>query len=248
MKSIIIGLVLLTLVIPTALAQGDGRNASDASPELYGNGNGSDMVIAPNPNAGDNESGTGNQQDTQNHGDGTSLTIRERLMIKVENASQLRERIQMMEQEYGQETDNYTEARRLVYQNQNRVRVAVQALLAAENLTGGIGKQVSDIARQFNNSVQATIQAEEKVQTRDWFTRMFFGGDEVAAADIEAELEQNGERLQNMTMLLEGCSCDQQVKAMLQEQVQNLEMEQTRLRELAQAEKQSKGLFGWLWK
>jgi hypothetical protein len=231
MKSIIIGLVLLTLVIPAALAQGNGGNASDVSPELYGNA-----------------SGTANQQVTQNQGDTANLTIRERLRIRVENASQLRERIQMVEQEYGQEAENYGQARKLAYQNQNRVRVAVQALLAAENLTGGIGRQVSDMARQFNNSVQATIQAEEKIQARDWFSRFFFGGDENAAAEIEAELERNRDRLQNMTRLLDGCSCDQQVKAMLQEQVQNLQQEQTRLQELAQQEKQSKGLFGWLWK
>jgi hypothetical protein len=244
MKSIIIGLVLLTLVIPAALAQGNGN----VTPTLYGNG--SDMVISPNPNAGQNASGDGttNQQVTQNQGDETNLTVRERLMARVDNASQLRERIGDLEEEYGQEIQNYGQAKKLVFQNQNKIRVAVHALLGAENLTGGIGGQVSQIAREFNNSLKNTTSAEERIHARDWFSRFFFGGDEVAAADMEAELERNRDRLQNLTNLLEGCDCDQEVKAMLQEQVQNLQQEQERLRELAQQEKQSKGLFGWLWK
>lgn len=248
MKRLIIALVVLALISPVVLAQGNGRNASDAEPTLYGNG--SDMVIAPNPNAGNNASdnGTANQQETRNQGNDTALTVRERLRARVENASQLRERINNLEEEYGQEIKNYGQAKKLVFQNQNKVRVAVHALLGAENLTGGIGRNVSEIARQFNNSVEATTQAEEKIHARDWFSRFFFGGDEVAAGEIESELEQNRLRLQNLTGLMEGCECSEEVKAMLQEQIQNLEQEQTRLRELAQAEKQNKGLFGWMWK
>jgi len=44
------------------------------------------------------------------------------------------------------------------------------------------------------------------------------------------------------------CDCGEEVKAMLQEQIQNMEQEQVRLQQLAQNEKKNKGVFGWLWK
>ena len=244
MRAILITLVLLILIVPVVLAQGQGN--PNATPTLYANGNDTGPnVIAPGPNAGNNTNGNG----TINRGEDNKLAIRERLMAKVQNATQLRERINDLEEEYSEEIKNYGQAKKLVFQNQNRVRVAVHAMLSAENLTGGIGKRVSAIAKEFNNSLKNTTRAEEKIHARDWFSRFFFGGDENAAAEIEAELEQNRARLQNLTNLLEECTdCDEEVKTMLQEQIQNLEQEQNRLRELANAEKGNKGLFGWLWK
>jgi hypothetical protein len=100
----------------------------------------------------------------------------------------------------------------------------------------------------FNNSVQATIRAEEKIQTKSGFARFFSGGDEKSAAEIEAQVTQNRERIQELTQLRDQCQCDEEVKAMMQEQIRNMEQEQTRLQELAQKEKKSKGLFGWIWK
>ena len=74
--------------------------------------------------------------------------------------------IQQKQQAMNQELEGKKEKEQNVYQNQNQVRLAVHSLLAMENLVGGIGKNVSQIARQFNNSVQATIRAEEKIQTQ----------------------------------------------------------------------------------
>ncbi|MFY1644910.1 hypothetical protein ACK11Z_14360, partial [Methanoculleus bourgensis] len=42
---------------------------------------------------------------------------------------------------------------RMEKRDQNQVRLAVHTLLAAENRTGGIGRNISVIAREFNNSV-----------------------------------------------------------------------------------------------
>jgi len=53
------------------------------------------------------------------------------------------------------------------YENQNEVRAAVHGLLAMEDLVGGIGKQVSEVANQFNNSVEQTIKAEETIMNRN---------------------------------------------------------------------------------
>ena len=47
---------------------------------------------------------------------------------------------------------------------------------------------------------------------------------------------------------MEQCECSEEVKSMVQEQIQNLEEEQNRLKQLAEEEKQNKGIFGWLFK
>jgi hypothetical protein len=160
----------------------------------------------------------------------------------------VQEKLQAKEQEFQQEMSGKSEKEQKVLQNQNQVRLAVHALLEMKDEIGGIGPQVSEIARNFNNSVQATIQAEEKIQTRSAFSRFFAGGDKKAGEELEAEVNENQLRIQELKQLKDQCDCGEEVKAMMQEQIQSMEQEQARLRELAQKEKKSKGMFGWLWK
>ena len=198
------------------------------------------------------ETGQGQQvqdeQGTQNQGEDTNLMVQQRQELKAETKTQLKEMVQQKQQAMNQELEGKSEKEQKVYQNQNQVRLAVHSLLAMENLVGGIGKEISQVARQFNNSVQATIRAEKKIQTRSAFRRFFAGGDKEAAEGLEQEVNQNKQRIQELKQLHEQCDCDEEVKAMMQEQIQNMEQEQNRLQELAQKEKKSKGLFGWLWK
>jgi hypothetical protein len=189
------------------------------------------------------------QQETQNVG-GVNETIRvqQREEVRAQNVSELHELVQQREQEMNQEIQALEEHQQLVYQNQNRVRLAVQSLFAMEELVGSIGPQVSQIADEINTSVQATIQAEERIQARNTIVRFFAGGDEAAAQEIEQQVIQNQERIRELQQLQEECDCDEQVRAILQEQIQNVEQEQTRLQQVAQNELTDKGLFGWLWK
>lgn len=188
------------------------------------------------------------EEETQNKGEDKQIIVQQRQELKAQTKTQLQEMVQQKQQAMNQEIEGKSEKEQKVYQNQNQVRLAVHSLLAMENLVGGIGKNVSQIARQFNNSVQATIRAEEKIQTRSAFARFFAGGDENSAEEIEQEVNQNKQRIQELKQFHEQADCDEEVKTMMQEQIQNMEQEQDRLQELAQKEKKSKGLFGWLWK
>jgi len=216
MKKIIIPLLVLILIIPLVLGQGQ---------------------------QGGQQSGDGQQT-----GQGTEGETGQQVQTMARNTTELRQMIQEREQEMNQSMQGLKEELKEMYQNQNRVRLAVHALLAMENLTGGIGRNVSQIAREFNNSVQASIRAEERIQTRNMLMRFFFGGDEQAAGEMEQEVNRNRERIQELRRLMQECECEEEVKAMLQEQIQNMEQEQNRIQELAQNEKKSKGIFGWLWK
>lgn len=188
------------------------------------------------------------EQETQNIGENTTIGIRQREEVRAQNLSDMRERIEQRKQEMVRELQSMGEPQQSVYQNQNQVRLAVYSLLAMEDLVGGIGPQLSQIAREFNNSVQATIRAEERIRTRNRIVRFFAGGDEDAAQEIEQQVIQNQERIRQLRQLTQACECGEELRSMLQEHVQAMEREQTRLQELARQEKKEKGLLGWLWK
>jgi len=166
--------------------------------------------------------------------------------VRARTTNELRTMVQEKQQEMNQEVQSLEEKEQKVYQNQNEVRLAVHSLLAMEDLVGGIGPQVSEIAKDFDNSVQATIRAEESIQNRNMIVRFFAGGDQEAAGEIEREVNQNKIRVQQLKQLREQCDCDEEVKNMFQEQIQNMEQEQNRLQQLAEKEKHTKGIWGWI--
>lgn len=185
---------------------------------------------------------------TANKGEEQQLMVQQREQVRAQTPEELGQMIQQRKTEMAQEMSGLNEKEQKVLQNQNQVRLATHALLAMEDLTGGIGSRVSEIARNFDNSVQSTIKAEEKIQTRSAFSRFFAGGDKKAGEELEAEVNQNKQKIQELNQLREQCQCSEEVKAMMQEQIRSMEQEQNRLQELAQKEIKSKGLFGWIWK
>lgn len=249
MKKIIIALFVVVLMSSMVLAQGQqgihepGTGIED--PELREAGQGTGQGI------GDNASPREDGMDEAEAGMpvGEQIMVQERMQVKAQSETELKAMVQQKQQEMNNELKGLNKDEEKVYKNQNQVRMAVHTFLAMEDLVGGIGPQVREIAREFNNSVQATIKAEENIEKRGAFKRFFAGGDEESAEELEQESKKNMEKLQEMKQLKDECDdCTEEVKAMMQEQIQNMEQEQVRLQELAEKEKKSKGLFGWMWK
>ncbi len=130
--------------------------------------------------------------------------------------------------------------------NRNEVRLAVHTLLALGNITGGIGPQVSVITQEFNNSAQATWQYEERIQNRDFISRLFFGGDQNAATGLNDLAVQNQNRIRQIEQLVNSSYLDPETRLMLEEQLQIMEQENIRLEQVAQKEQADRGLFGWI--
>ncbi len=238
MKKILVIFLLTLLVIPFVFAQGN-------KPETQGNKSGSTTTTL------ENTIGNSNQVSNQGEDDTISEQERDQNRTMLQNVTQIRERIRERKQEIEEELKNKTEKEQKVWRNQNLVRETVHNLLDmkdALDLKGGIGQNVSEIAREFNNSVQATIRAEERIQNKSWFRRFLFGGDSDAADEIEQEVNRNMERIQELNKLKEQIKDDEELKQLLQDQIQQIEQEVNRLQELMQKEKKSKGLFGWLFR
>jgi hypothetical protein len=231
-NAILISLVLLILITP-AFGAGSGNGIHDAGTGLE------DSELK--------EAGQGTGQGLVD-GENTNGLVQAKNTVQAQNGEQVRQMIQEHTDEMIQLQEQMKTAEKTANQNQNEVRSAVHALLSMETMAGGIGSQVSAIAKEYDNSFEKTLAAEEKIQSKGSFSRLFFGGDAEAAEELEAQVTQNQNKIQELKQLHEQCpeDCDAETKQLLQEQIQSMENEQTRLGELAQKEKSNKGWFGWM--
>ena len=240
MKKILICSVISLFVFVMFYAGVCGANSDDSNRQGVQSQN---QIQAQVQTQTDDNAGV--QTQAQNQEGGNTVMIQAEQQVRVRTSGELKEAIQERKQEMKQELDEMKEEQKEIFQNQNKVRETVHTLLASEDLVGGIGEQVSAVAREFNNSVQATILAEEKINSRSKFVKFFMGGDEDAADEIKQEVNINRDRIKNLNQLMKGCECGDEIRNIIQEQIRNVEQEQNRLDELVIGEKAKKGLFGW---
>ena len=125
--------------------------------------------------------------------------------------------------------------------NPNEVRDTVHSLLALENRTGGIGPQVSAIAREFNNSANASQQYKNRIRDRDALSRFFFGGDRQAASELANLTAQNQARISEIENLMNTTSLDADTRTMMVEQLELLQQNVDFDQQLSAHEKQDRG-------
>lgn len=165
---------------------------------------------------------------------------------QVQNAAQERAKIQSERSAMNAALLNGTPVRAGWSTTSNEVRLAVHTLLAMENITGGIGPQVSAVAIEYNNSAWQSWQLEERIRNRDALTSFFFGGDQVSAAELANLSVMNQDRIRQITQLMENSTLDTETRALLQEQLTIMEQENTRLGQEAAAVQQNRGILGWI--
>lgn len=157
----------------------------------------------------------------------------------------LNKKIEVRKHQLEQEVASSSPDHQEIVANANEVRLAVHALLASKDLIGGIGQQVSEIAKHVNDSVASTTNAEAKIQSRGFLIRLLFGGDTTSAEVIAQEAVQNQARIDSLTTLLAQANISADLKATLTAQITALTDAQVRLQALAEKEKSAWGLFSW---
>nr|WP_321352584.1 hypothetical protein [uncultured Methanoregula sp.] len=172
--------------------------------------------------------------------------IRENRTATTPNISVMREAVRESREESARLMNNASPVRAGWMQNENDVRFAVHTLLAMENYSGGIGPQVSAIARDFNNSANSALRLEQQIETRDVFTRMLFGGDQTAAKEMENITAWSRERIGQMQQLVNSTTLDAESRALMEEQIDTLNQNVVQWQKIAAKEQQDRGLFGWL--
>ena len=188
----------------------------------------------------------------QEGGDQTVEEDQEGIHIDMEDDSSpatsledLQQKIEVRKHQLEQEVASSSPSDQNIVENANPVRLAVHTLLASKELIGGIGPQVSEIAKQMNDSVATTTNAEAQIQSRGFITRLLFGGDSAAADVIAQQVAQNQQRIDSLNALLGQANVPADIQTVLKAQIAALQDAQTRLQDLAQSEQKAWGLFSW---
>ena len=157
----------------------------------------------------------------------------------------LKQKIEERKHELEDEGASTTPKFKNAMKNANEVRLAVHALLASRDLLGGIGEQVSEIAKHMNDSVATTTSAEAQIESRGFLVKLFFGGDQKVAKVISKEVERNQESIEKLTELLGQANLSAGIKTALEEQITALGDVQARFQALAEKEQKLWGIFSW---
>lgn len=240
MKRILILALAAMFLVPGVLAFQDQNGAgpvSQGGPQNEGGADGSPADSSPPGQPGEPQGNETGQPDGDRSSPGG---------VPPEHVQERRQLHERLREEIRLRQENLTEEEPPGHHN--AVRVAVHSFLALGEMDGGIGRNVSLIAREFNNSVQASIRAEERIQERNQFMTLLFGGDRGASETLLQETRENQQRIRQMEHLIATCNCTNETKTILREQLQALEQEQARLRDLALQEQNQTGLFGWMWR
>jgi len=120
----------------------------------------------------------------------------------------------------------------------------VQSLLQIADREGGIGQQVRVIAQQQNDSDANTTKAIETIQSRSKIKTFLVGTDYKNLGALRSEMVQTRNRLEQLNRLMENVQ-NEGDKTELQNQIQTLEQEQTRIESFIKVQEGKFSLFGW---
>jgi hypothetical protein len=180
----------------------------------------------------------------------TNVQVQNRTQFENSNGSvrsfgELKAKIELREKELDQDEASTTSEERDIVKNTNPVRLAVHAFLNSRDILGGIGEQVSEIAKEMNDSNATTTRMEIKMHSRGFLMRLFFGGDRDSAEIISRMVTRNQELIEDLTALLDQSNISADTRVMLNVQIKALEDAQTRLMNLATKERSNWGIFSW---
>ena len=168
-----------------------------------------------------------------------------------EDKAELKERVQARSRKIRNESKERQirgkEVRDIVHANRVEMRVAMDSLREIGDSVGGLGKNISEIVKEYNAELKETLEAEGLIQNRSRVKRFFAGGDVKAAERIENQVSRNKEKIERIESDMKLIE-DEDILSMMEEHLAVLENEQERLETLSTKEKGKKGLFGWLWK
>ena len=149
-----------------------------------------------------------------------------------------------------EENENATNSQGQLNAAEHRSVVAnfVQGLLkVADREKGGIGEQVRVIAQQQNQSDATATEAINKIQNRSKIKTFLIGSDYKNLGALRSEVVHTRNRLDQLNRLLPNVQ-NASDTVEIQNQIQTLEQEQTKIENFIKAQEGKFSLFGWLFK
>jgi hypothetical protein len=125
------------------------------------------------------------------------------------------------------------------------VSTFVHNLLDVADREGGIGAQVRVIARAQNDAATTTAEALNRVEKRNKIKRFLIGSDYKNLGALRNEMVQTRNRIEQLKNLMEQAETAAD-RTELQNQIQTLLQEQTRIENFVKTQESKFSLFGWL--
>ena len=85
---------------------------------------------------------------------------------------------------------------------------------------------------------------EDRIQSRNSFVRLLFGGDREAAQELATQAAQNNARIVELHQLISSAALDTEIRATIEDQLRIIQQEQERVQQLATREQEDRGIFG----
>ena len=126
----------------------------------------------------------------------------------------------------------------------NAVASFVQGLLAVADRESGIGQEVRVIAQQQNNIKVRTSDLINAVENRNKVKTFFIGTSYKNLGELRSQMVQARNQVEQLKKLSESAE-NEQSKIELQNQIQVLEQEQTRINDFITQNESQFSLFGW---
>ncbi|MBU4284959.1 hypothetical protein KKF60_00015 [Patescibacteria group bacterium] len=122
----------------------------------------------------------------------------------------------------------------------------MQELLdVVENEKSGIGEQVRVIAQEQERVQEQVVNQIEAVQKRNKIKTFLIGTSYKNTGALRSEMVQLRNRIEQLNQLMEQTQ-NQTDETALQEQIQTMEEEQTRINSFIEVNESKFSLFGWL--
>jgi hypothetical protein len=244
--ALIIFLVLATFALPVIAAKEDSGGHSEDSVTPGQTRTVSTIETEKKHGADDTVIATPTTRDTlEQEQQGKEIETEDDHTTSGRNISEIRREHDKSHDDLNATLRNVSSGERERFKNENEVRLAVHTLLEMENVSGGIGHNVSAIAREFNNSASSAKTFADRIRNRNTITRILFGGDRDAAREIANLTARNRDHILELEQLLTGSSLDADSRALMEDQVRIVQKEQERLEQLSKREQEDRGFFSW---
>jgi hypothetical protein len=134
----------------------------------------------------------------------------------------------------------------IAQQHRNEVSAAVQILVrAAEREQGGIGPQVSEMAKKIDDAAATSSQAMVKIESRNMIQTFLFGSDYKNLGELRRQVSATRNDLEQLNRLSETAKYGTSTVE-IQEQVSILQQTQAQIENFIKEQEGKFSLFGWL--
>ncbi|MCF7798390.1 hypothetical protein K9M74_00645 [Candidatus Woesearchaeota archaeon] len=179
-------------------------------------------------------------------GDVNKLTEEYKAMNKEELEGYVQAQKEFYAKEVEAKREQLKKKEQTILEEQNRVHVAVQSMIAMENMAGSIGENISTLAKEMNNRIKNITSLKEQAATKSGLARFFAGGDKEAARELHKQAKEFGEKIIQLEALKQETTLDEDALVIYEEQIEALKQETQRVLQEAQQEA-DRGLLGWIW-